>query len=57
MTFARGLITMTYPITLRKKALQSLEQGISVRTAAKLYLFKLAQTTLRHVLMKGLRIP
>lgn len=28
---------MTYPITLRKKVLQSLEQGMSVRTAAKLY--------------------
>ena len=28
---------MTYPIILRKKVLQSLEQGMSVRTAAKLY--------------------
>ena len=28
---------MTYPITLRKKVLQSFEQGMSVRTAAKLY--------------------
>ena len=28
---------MTYPIILRKKVLKSLEQGMSVRTAAKLY--------------------
>jgi transposase len=37
---------MTYPIILRKKVLKSVEQGMSIRTAAKLY--DLSPTTIAN---------